>query len=86
MAEILDKKVVKLRKACNCYGCGREFQKGHKLKKFTSIDNGTFLHTAWCAVCEIYWEIHMDYDDEIGYSELRSEDRVGWEEIRREWE
>ena len=79
---ILEQKTVTIRKPCRCFGCSREFQKGSRLQKITAVDQGEFLHYAWCEVCQEFWRKHMTYDEEINIGELKSEWPDEWEKIR----
>ena len=81
MLDILESKKVKIRKSCFCWGCGREFTKGHTLRKVTTVDCGVFSHTKWCNVCDEYWNVYMENGEEIGFGDLRSQDKEGWQEI-----
>ena len=83
---ILEQKTVTIRKPCRCFGCSREFQKGSRLQKITAVDQGEFLHSAWCEVCQEYWSQCMENDDEINEGGLKSEDPEVWESIRKEVE
>lgn len=73
---------VKTRKEQCCHGCARKFEKGTKLDTVVSTDAGEIYTTYWCDTCQSYWSKHMEYDDEISYGELKSEDPTGWEEVR----
>lgn len=84
--DVLEDKTVVTRKEHHCFGCGRKFLKGSKLHYVKSIDGSDFSSAYWCSVCDEYWIRYMQYDDEIGYGELKSEGAEGWEEIRKEIE
>ncbi len=79
---IFESKIVTLRKPSVCFGCGRIFKAGFKIEKITQSDEGKFSHFTWCMTCRAYWNKYMEQDDFIGQSELKSNDPVGWEEIR----
>ena len=79
---IISQKSVKTRKEHSCFGCGRKMEKGTQMEAITSTDGGSISTDYWCKVCQTYWETHMSDGDEIGFSELRGEDREGWERIR----
>lgn len=76
--DCLKSKIVKLRKPCKCWGCAREFQKGEVILKMTHVDQGEFSHTAWCEVCNAYWNENMTSDDTFDIGELRACDPDGW--------
>jgi hypothetical protein len=80
---VIDSKKVKTRKEHHCCGCSRKFPKGSKLERVTGTDGDNISSVYWCDVCLKYWDKYMSYDDEIGFGELRSEDRERWEEIRK---
>lgn len=80
---IISQKTVNTRKEHQCFGCGRKMDKGTKMEAITSTDGGSISTDYWCKVCQSYWETHMSDGDEIGYGELRSEDREGWERIQK---
>ena len=83
---VIKEKVVTTRKSCQCFGCERRFPKGTTIKKVTWRGDNKLETYAWCKVCENYWAIHMRYDDEICFGELRNEDPEGWTDIYLEVE
>jgi uncharacterized protein with PIN domain len=82
MAVISSKSVV-TRKEHDCWGCARKMPKGSKMEAVNEADNGTISTFYWCEVCQSYWDKHMEQGDEVGFGELSSEDREGWEEVRK---
>ncbi len=72
---------VKIRKAHNCWGCGREFLAGSQLEANVCIDGGQASTSYWCPVCIAVidgdWE-----EDGYGWGEIRSGDTKRWEEMR----
>lgn len=80
---IISSKTVKTRKEHTCFGCRRKMPKGSKLERITSVDGGDISTNYWCNVCQSYWNEHMEYGDEIGFGELKSEGSEGWETIRK---
>jgi len=82
----LSEKTVMTRKEHHCFGCARKFPKGSRLQVITSVDGGEIGRAYWCDTCQEYWRKYMQYGDEIGYGDLKSEDEFGWNEIRREIE
>lgn len=83
---IIKQNSVKTRKEHYCFGCARKMPKGSKMESITSVDGGDISTVYWCDVCHEYWNEHMSYGDEIGYGELRGEDREGWELIQKKVE
>lgn len=51
-----------------------------------TVDGGEISSAYWCKTCTEYWKRHMEYGDEIGYGELKSEDDEEWKKIRKEIE
>jgi len=88
MIDILEAKIVKLRKPCKCWGCRREFQAGQTIRKTTSVDEGVFAHAAWCEVCEAVMDTINEVDKDLGFceGELKNGDPDYWERIRGEIE
>lgn len=80
---IINSKVVKTRKEHYCTGCARKMPKGSKMEAVTGVDGGSIATSYWCIVCQTYWNKYMTYEDEVIFGELRSEDKDGWEEIRK---
>lgn len=71
MADIIGRKIVKIRKPHFCFGCGRRFFTGTQMEKSFVTD-----YKPWtCYLCMTCLKITktMRYDDEFGYSELRAE-------------
>ncbi len=81
--DILLDKDVKIRKDRKCWGCARDFKKGHTLRCVKAADEGTITATYYCGTCTEYWKDYMEPCDEIGYGELRSEDYERWELTRK---
>ena len=82
MVDWLENKDVKIRKEQGCFGCGRKFTKGTILRYSKIVDGGEFKSSYWCPVCNEYWNKCMEYGDETGLGELKSEDPEGWEATR----
>lgn len=80
---VISSKIVQTRKEHACCGCARKMPKGSKMEAVNDADNGTISTFYWCEVCRAYWDKHMDQEEELGFGELRSEDREGWEEVRK---
>lgn len=79
---VISSKIVKTRKEHTCFGCGRKMSKGSKMNVVTSkVDDISTDY--WCETCQAYWNKYMRYSDEIGFGELKSEDKDGWEKVRR---
>jgi hypothetical protein len=84
--DILEQKVVTIRKQCKCRGCGRTFERGARLEKLTVVEDGVFMRTAWCNVCKEYWSLYMEDGEGIGEGDLKSEDPETWEDVRSDLE
>lgn len=84
--DILKQKIVTTRKDHHCFGCARKVFKGSKMQAITNVDGGDISTNYWCQTCQEYWNRHMQYEDLIGYGELKSEDEEGWEKVRQEIE
>ena len=83
---VLENRVVKIRKKQKCFGCAREFSPKAELQLIVDVDNGDFSRTYWCKTCREYWAKTMGFDDEILMGDLKAEDPEGWEEIRKRTE
>ena len=80
--EFMRSKVVTTNKPCKCFGCAREIPAKTRVRKTAWKDNGEFGSSNYCPVCQEYWSLYMDYDDEVGMGELRSEGGKDWEDLR----
>lgn len=52
MTDVLTDKLVITRKPHRCFGCGRLFPAGTKLKLIESVDSGEWHRIYFCPVCE----------------------------------
>lgn len=77
---VLRDKVVKIRKAQQCWGCGEHFGVGTKLRHQTDVNENGFCSTYWCKVCDE--TVSQSYDEQvdcgIGFGNVK--DYYGWEE------
>ncbi|MBE3553584.1 MAG: hypothetical protein IMW85_00930 [Thermicanus sp.] len=80
---IISSEMVKTRKDHYCFGCARKIPKGNKMQRVKSVDMGSISTIYWCEVCQEYWNKHVDYEDEIGYGDLRFNDTEGWDEVKK---
>ena len=84
--EVLGCRIVTTKTECHCFGCARLFPAGCKIQKVKKLDAGKYISTSWCKVCITYYTRHMGSEDGIKYGELKSNDPVGWEKIKKEIE
>lgn len=83
---ILQDKIVNIRKKQKCFGCTREFLPPSKLQLLVYVDSGDFSRSYWCDVCRAYWTKYMDSDDTINMGDLKQESPELWEPIRNQIE
>jgi len=86
LSDILDQKIVTIRRDHYCWGCGIVHPAGTRMEFIKSVDSGHFMRNYWCSVCQEYWKRHMQYGDEISAGELLSGDPEGWNRIKVELE
>jgi len=84
MSDTLSSKIVITRKTHACFGCALEYPAGTNMHAVSVADSGKVETNYWCETCQTYWERNMKHGDEIGFGELRIEDREGWEAINKE--
>ena len=84
MSQILTWKEVNTRKAHRCFGCAKEYPEKSKMIYSSYADGGTVQSNYWCPVCVEYMHRYFESGDEIGYSDIYSNDREGWEKLKAE--
>lgn len=81
MADTFFDKKVTTRKPHRCYGCGRRFPPGTMMTRIEAVDQGGWIRSYWCAVCEEVMRIQRGYYwDEMDIGAVREDDI--WEETR----
>ena len=84
---VLSDKKVKIRKPHKCWGCKRQYNKGDQLQKIDTVDQGLFLSSYWCDVCDaLFNQVAHDWDDGYGYGELRDRWPDEWAEMQYKME
>ena len=77
---ILQDKIVKTRKPHHCWGCGKKFEAGVKLRYQVDAEEGTINSSYWCKVCDT--TVKAEYDEQvdcgIGFGDVK--DYMSWEE------
>ena len=51
MIDCLDRKIVKVKKSHQCFGCCRKFEKGSELERAAYADQGTAYSIYTCQTC-----------------------------------
>ena len=71
MSEVIGRQNVTTRKPHVCFGCGREFKPGTRMERSFVIDDRPWI----CYLCQtcIRVEGNLQYGDEFGFSELRTD-------------
>ncbi len=83
MIDCLDRRIVKIRKKRQCFGCLRHFEKGQELERASYADEGTVYSLYTCQTCLKALEFlathdridHDDYIEEGWLAEFESSDR-----------
>lgn len=86
MSDILRWQKIKTRKPHICFGCGQKYPAGTMMTSAAYADSGTVDGCYWCQTCEEYMSRYFEFGDETGYGEIRSNDREGWEALKKELE
>lgn len=58
--------IVETRKPVTCWGCCRTFPRGTVIEKNTSIGDGGFVTSAWCATCLVMIPVMAEWVDPYG--------------------
>lgn len=66
--DILQNKIVTIRKEHECWGCCESFQAGKKMRKFVSVDGGDFQASYWCEKCDKRLEDIDDWTMQEGFA------------------
>ena len=66
-------KIVKTRKPHKCWGCGKEYPAGTRMKYSVTVDQGDFNSSYWCDSCEeILSKLKsLEYEDGLAFGELK---------------
>ena len=73
---LISDRTVKVRKPCFCFGCGRPFQVGDRVRKVVWKGDAGLRTIPWCPVCHDWWEREASYsqiEDGISEGEIRDE-------------
>ena len=66
---------------------------GTRVRTCTEKDEGRFMRTRWCPVCDVFWERHVRHGENFGTAEIDGVNhgefvepdwRDTWESIRQE--
>ena len=84
MIDCLDRKIVKVRKTRQCFGCLRKFERGQELERACYADEGTVYSLYTCDTClqvlnflaSIERIDHSDYIEEGWLLEFEDSDRL----------
>ena len=76
MMSVIKEETVKIRKPCECAGCGHKYQVGERVRKTTWKGDSSLSTRAWCEYCTKWWETEansIDCIDGIGMGVIGSE-------------
>lgn len=86
--DILESKIVKIRKEQICWGCEEKFEKGSKLLFVKGVSADDFNSCYWCQVCDktISDNIgsYLDYESD-GYEYGVVKEFANWEENKSKY-
>lgn len=85
MGTTLTDKVVKTRKSHQCFGCGKIYEKGSKMRYNTYAFEGTVDSSYWCETCDYIISNYYDYwdlQDGIQFASVWENDIGFWESTK----